>query len=318
MQVLMSMHIPSPNPSCSEPGCSIQGCKGNRLKSLGEEVWPCLPEGYNSKLKFHVVHHKLERLGQGPLTFVLPPALTELTHMYLKHCHPIITLGSESQLLFPNNTRPGNSAHDHVSFNHWWTEIQLQLEAPWDSFPPSVCRKIFGDFTLEELLLKHQLNPNPLALGATTVMGNSLKVVHSHYSKQAKSLYAEAAIQAVQAWRQERLGAGGASNAHVHASSSAPVVEHASSAPVVVHASNAPVAVAVHASSSAPVVEHASSAPVAVHAASASSPGTACNEAGAVEQEAEWQDAVEQWGSDDVVLPAAKKPRWGAWFGFGW
>jgi hypothetical protein len=198
LTVMMLMTVPMNNPKCLDWDCTNTSCKGNRLEVL-DKAWmvqepmpandtftsdsfsvaslfatPKAPISIN-KIKVVVEHHKMKVLGDSPITFTLPKDLCILTHKFLKHCHPTITLVSNSKVLFPTST---GKPQDHMSIRNMWLNIQTKHKAPWTPFNPRMTRHIYSDDCIEQMAKAVATMPpsESSLVGSTYIMGNSTKV----------------------------------------------------------------------------------------------------------------------------------------------
>ena len=126
-----------------------------------------------------------------------------LVHKYLVFGHPTLVATTGCRALFPSG--PGHMLY-HAALRKSWLRIQRDHQAPWRHFSLKWTRHVYSGCCIEELAgAVAQLPPSMGMQGPTAVMGNSLRVVHSNYARNAKNSYAEAAMAQIEEWREKAI-----------------------------------------------------------------------------------------------------------------
>lgn len=143
------------------------------------------------------------RLGRAPITMTLPLPLTMLVHKYLVFGHPTLVATTGCRALFPSGA---GHMLDHAALRNSWLRIQRDHQAPWQPFSTKWTRHVYAGCCIEDLAGAVAQLPLSMGMqGPTTVMGNSLRVVHSNYARTAKNSYAEAAMAQIEEWREKAI-----------------------------------------------------------------------------------------------------------------
>jgi hypothetical protein len=163
-------------------------CKGNRLE------W--VPGSSKQKLLASFPHHKNEaRWDHLPIEFELPPSLTHTIMPWVVEGHAIVA--PNSRVLFVQPSTGG--AMSNVNLSQWFQKMLGRFEAPF-RFAPSNLRHIFVDDMCSG---KHVAGPDHN--GAARIMGNSVERWAISYDRNMHSRQVQAAVQAMEGWRQELL-----------------------------------------------------------------------------------------------------------------
>ena len=188
-----------PCPSlCLAAGCSIRGCRGNRL-----ELTPA------GRYLLVLPHHKnARRWGNKVVRFTLPSELTWLVQAWASHgwgrlrAHAAVdTLFLNSQGLPMTTTALGSK----------WNQL-LRGQGLSVHLPPKRLRHIFAAHRLE-----HPEVPGPSHEHAAVVMGNSVTAWKRHYHTMHDHLGAQQAVDRMTQYREACLKAMGAKPAELAA-----------------------------------------------------------------------------------------------------
>lgn len=223
-EVVMSLKVDWPSfgfpcraaAKCDDTTCTTRACRGNRIVQLEQQFNLEQPHVLRAgsdvlykltpyKLQVVVEHHKTSHCGKEAIEFQLPYALTMSLHQYLNYARPALLLecADDDGFLFPN---PNNGSRlTHQSMNNLWEQLQDHHSAPWQHFTPSQNRKIFATFQVEALAAEVAASAQQRLVGETHVMGNSPRVLMSHYAKGTLSTLAQEAINNLSIWREACL-----------------------------------------------------------------------------------------------------------------
>ena len=183
---------------CQAAGCSIQGCKGNRLE-----------EGDAGVYSLVLPHHKnARRWGNKVVRFALPSELSWLLQAWLQRGWGLLRAHPAVDTLFLN-TRGG--ALTPTTLRSKWQSL-LQGEGHSVHLPPKRLRHVFAAHRMENPEV-----PGPSNEHAAVVMGNSVTAWRRHYHTMHDHLGAQQAVDRMTAYREACLKAMGAKAAEVAA-----------------------------------------------------------------------------------------------------
>lgn len=171
---------------CKAAGCTIKGCKGNRLErgsDGGYELW--LP------------HHKNgRRWSRKVVHFRLPAQLQTLLHAWVEAGWEYMRAGAHVRTLFFNNNGEPLTLG---TFGAKW-KAMLRDGGIQANFPPRRLRHIFVTDRLENPDM-----PGPDDEHAAVVMGNSVKAWRKHYHTMHQHYGAQAAVDKMDNYRKACL-----------------------------------------------------------------------------------------------------------------
>lgn len=188
-----------PCPSlCQAAGCTIQGCKGNRI-----ELAP--GGGYILILP----HHKNARRWENKVVrFSLPSDLTWLVQAWASHGWGRLRAHTAVDTLFLN---AHGSPLTTTTLSNKWNQL-LKGEGVTAHLPPRRLRHIFAAHRMENPDI-----PGPSNEHAAVVMGNSLTAWKRHYHTMHDHLGAQQAVDRMTEYREACLKAMGAKPAEMAA-----------------------------------------------------------------------------------------------------
>jgi hypothetical protein len=212
--VLCSIRIPSCSSPCADPDCpEKETCHGNRLEELPggwspqevDKLSGLLMTGEKEPARYsiYIVHHKTSRWSKGQITVIDPPVELSLAiSRYLKYARPELLCfraGSDNLLLTRSGSTLGQSQLCQL-----WNEIQGHNKVQWTPFSPKKFRHIFCNFQVQEVAeAVANMGAGAAAVqGATIAMGNSVRVMASHYATQSTAQMVQAAVAKIAAWRE--------------------------------------------------------------------------------------------------------------------
>ena len=187
---LRTLALPShplpPQGRCLDPDCSDEQCLGNRLMFVGKQ------------LKVHLSHHKNVKRWNGlPITFHMPSELLELLQPHFEWAHALCAEDPDEPHVFLHKSGcPFKSASQLTTAFH---ALMKQLGSA-AHFPPTQLRHIFVD---ERRGRDRVEGPDDVA--AAQVMGTSKAQWDKSYDLLYGRREAQAAVDAMAAWRSQLL-----------------------------------------------------------------------------------------------------------------
>ena len=189
--------LPCPS-RCQAAGCSIKGCKGNRLELL--------PAGGYLLVLPH--HKNARRWGNKVVRFTLPSELTWLVQAWASHGWGRLRAHDAVDTLFFNSH--GTPLTTTTLANKWNQLLQGQGFSV--HLPPRRLRHIFAAHRMENPDV-----PGPSHEHAAVVMGNSVTAWKRHYHTMHDHLGAQQAVDRMTEYREACLKAMGAKPAEMAA-----------------------------------------------------------------------------------------------------
>lgn len=187
---------------CLFPDCMRPNCHGNRLSFLSRDPL---------KIQLQLVHHKNQSSWEHtPIQFQIPEELANLLAMWLDQGHKelcsdlLLCEDPPCPHVFMNREGRGYTPN---SLGKWWRPW-VKKHGGAAALPPSMCRHIFVDERRSDSRAQ-----GPTDKGAAMAMGNSERAWDAHYEKQRHfhSRDCQAAVSAMDVWRDSLLGGGSTS-----------------------------------------------------------------------------------------------------------
>ena len=193
---------------CSEEGCTLRGCQGNRVHSV---------PGQPGKLRLHLPHHKTVK-SRGVLSLELPQDLADMVTLYMQRGYPVLSQYYQSKgfrgphpYMFINKL---GGAFTDGAFSSYWKMLMQRWGGP--VFGPHFLRHVF----VGERMSSHSV-AGPDHAGAAHCMSNSLPAWLKSYNQKTSNFQGQMAVNSMAEWRNNLLKGQGAAAAAV--ASAAPV-----------------------------------------------------------------------------------------------
>lgn len=183
------MHPDFPSTKCSDQGCNIDACLGNRLQYV--------PGSNKEKLEVFIPHHKNSTRGRDiAIHFTLSPSITPLALRYVKDYHPIISRGRPNMFFAPCL----GSVMGPSNFSVWFKGLQSRFRVSWVTFAPYQLRHIF---VTERMGSDAVQGPEPRA--CARVMGNSVQRWLKTYDINVSEREVAQCVADMKSWREALL-----------------------------------------------------------------------------------------------------------------
>jgi hypothetical protein len=203
----------SDRPSTSAHSYSFQTCRSsepaNDNGDMEEEAVSSEPFKLpkTRKLYIKVSHHKNDGRYKFPfVSFCLPHDLAFCIDNYLEIAHPIITLGQESNFLFPK-LKTGAGMVD-TDMTATWGDILGLYPAPWRRFPPSDLRDIYVVQRVEGVATLAALAGEDLRGDGAMMTNTPHQVWQDCYMKgHASETLVPPTLDRITRWRHQQWGA---------------------------------------------------------------------------------------------------------------